>query len=256
MAKCKKTVLTLLVVMETLLISCDLQINDHTTGTQLPLSSSIFPQDHYSESASRSDQIATDEQLELPPVRHHTDRRALPSLTDLLPKAQKVNTSVRKRGRRSATLVWPTGSTFVAEFFFIIPITAPTGVKIPFTIDVPYKFTLPNITAADLFGGRGKQKKHDSRDRLDIYGVVEGLFSKFGVDGKACVLRAICEKTQLDLVNGGILGEFIAAILSASSSGYSDEMYEYHLAEYYGNTNADCRSTYPSCPMSLFQWLD
>ncbi|XP_066982689.1 uncharacterized protein [Macrobrachium rosenbergii] len=139
------------------------------------------------------------------------------------------------------------------------PISLPNhnhlSTEIPFTIDVPYRFTLPNITA-DLFGGKEKQTKHDSSDRLDMYGVVEGLLSKFGFDGKACLLRAICEKAQLSLVKAGMLGEFIETILSASSSRYSDQMYEYQLAEYYGSTHADCRSAYPSCPVSLFHWLD
>ncbi|XP_064101714.1 uncharacterized protein LOC135212198 [Macrobrachium nipponense] len=173
----------------------------------------------------------------------------------LLPRKQEAKAPSRSREKRSATLVWPPGSVFVVEFFFTVPITAPAGVSEPVEINVPYRFKLPNITA-DLFGGKEKQMKHESSDRLDMYGVVEGLLSKFGFDGKACVLRAICEKAQLSLVKAGMLGEFIETILSASSSTYSDQMYEYQLAEYYGSAHADCRSAYPSCLMSLFHWLD
>ncbi|XP_042887839.1 uncharacterized protein LOC122263475 isoform X2 [Penaeus japonicus] len=180
--------------------------------------------------------------------------RELHSLNDLLGKPDK--TQVKSRKKR-ATLIWPEDSQFVAEFYFTIPITAPTGVSIPFTIDVPYKFTLPNVTSSLL--GRGKangKNTHYFSERLDVYGVVEGIFEKFGMNGKACMLRAVCERAESHLVEAGMLGEVITTILAASSASSSNEIYEYQTAEYYGKTHGDCWNLYPGCPMSLFNWIE
>ncbi|KAK8371708.1 hypothetical protein O3P69_013560 [Scylla paramamosain] len=156
-----------------------------------------------------------------------------------------------KSRKKRAALYWPDGSVFIAEFFFVIPIEAPMGVSIPFTIDVPYEFTLPNITAADFF----KRENIGRDDRLNLYGVVERLFQRFGLDGRACVLRAVCERASSSLEGAGMLGEIITTILTASLSIASEGMYEYLVAEHNGRTRGDCWALYPSCPISLFNWL-
>lgn len=162
----------------------------------------------------------------------------------------KVKQGGKSRKKRAA-LYWPDGSVFIAEFFFVIPIEAPTGVSIPFTIDVPYEFTLPNITAENFF----KRENIGRDDRLNLYGVVERLFQRFGLDGRACVLRAVCEKASSSLEGAGMLGEVITTILTASLSVASEGMYEYLVAEHNGRTRGDCWALYPSCPVSLFNWL-
>ncbi|XP_071527775.1 uncharacterized protein, partial [Panulirus ornatus] len=169
------------------------------------------------------------------------------------PTRSKLGTTPTRSRKKRATLVWPSGSIFEVEFYLTIPITAPAGVTIPFTLDVPYRFKLPNLTTSN-FLGRGQSHKDD---RFHLYGVIEGLFDKFGADGRACVLRAVCEHAQTHLMGAGILGEVISTILVASSaSSSSEEMHEYVTAEFYGKSHGNCRSMYPTCPISLFSWLD
>ncbi|XP_050713139.1 uncharacterized protein LOC126996582 [Eriocheir sinensis] len=163
---------------------------------------------------------------------------------------EAVLPGVARRGRqrrKRAALYWPADSLFVAEFFFIVPIQAPTGVSIPFTIDVPYEFTLPNVTK---IGAMARD------DRLDLYGVVERLFERFGLDGRECLLRAVCERASSSLEGAGMLGEVLTTILTASLSTSSEGMYEYVLAEHNGRTDGECWTHYPRCPISLFNWLE
>nr|XP_027209229.1 uncharacterized protein LOC113802803 [Penaeus vannamei] len=195
-------------------------------------------------------------------VRRHAEddetrrTRELRRLNDLVSKDKPDKTEVKSR-RKRATLYWPEDSQFVAEFYFTIPISAPSGVTIPFTIDVPYKFKLPNVTSSILGRGTANSKtSHYFSERLDVYGVVEGIFEKFGMNGKACMLRAVCERAESHLVEAGMLGEVISTILAASSASSSDEIYEYQTAEYYGKTHGDCWNLYPGCPMSLFNWIE
>ncbi|XP_042215084.1 uncharacterized protein LOC121861429 [Homarus americanus] len=189
----------------------------------------------------------------------HPDKtNKLRFLMDLRHQQQYLTTTTQEKApsksrKRRATFYWPSGSKFVAEFYFTIPISAPTGVTIPLTLDVPYKFVLPNITTDDDMYGRDYKRQSD---RLDVYGIIEGLLNRFGMDGKSCMLRAVCERAQTNLVSAGMLGEVITTILMASSASSSEEMYEYVTAEYYGSTYGNCPSMYSGCPMSFFNWLE
>ncbi|KAG7172640.1 Splicing factor 3A subunit 2-like 2 [Homarus americanus] len=188
----------------------------------------------------------------------HPNKTELRFLMDLRHQQQYLTTTTQEKApsksrKRRATFYWPSGSKFVAEFYFTIPISAPTGVTIPLTLDVPYKFVLPNITTDDDMYGRDYKRQSD---RLDVYGIIEGLLNRFGMDGKSCMLRAVCERAQTNLVSAGMLGEVITTILMASSASSSEEMYEYVTAEYYGSTYGNCPSMYSGCPMSFFNWLE
>lgn len=46
-------------------------------------------------------------------------------------------------------------------------------------------------------------------ERALLYGVVEDFLSNFGLDGKACLLRAICEVHAHPLSNFGLIGEML-----------------------------------------------
>ena len=50
--------------------------------------------------------------------------------------------------------------------------------------------------------------------RAFIYEAVEDFLFKFGMDGKACLLRAICETHESPLIGYGLFGEFIDLFLS------------------------------------------
>ena len=53
---------------------------------------------------------------------------------------------------------------------------------------------------------------HDYRAML--YEVVEEFLFKFGMDGKACLLRAICEMHESPLMGYGLLGEMLELFLT------------------------------------------
>lgn len=51
-------------------------------------------------------------------------------------------------------------------------------------------------------------------ERAILYGVVEDLITTFGLNGKACLLRAICESHSKSLNNLGLLGEIMKLFFS------------------------------------------
>ncbi|XP_026479464.1 uncharacterized protein LOC113385849 [Ctenocephalides felis] len=92
-------------------------------------------------------------------------------------------------------------------------------------------------------------------ERVILYAALEDLLSSFGMDGKACLLRAICEVHARPMKRLGLIGEMLRLFLSASKSPYSDYLQEYVEAESTGAGNqgqTECWPYYKACPKSLF----
>ncbi len=47
-----------------------------------------------------------------------------------------------------------------------------------------------------------------------LYTAAEDLLSKFGMSGKPCLLRAICEMHESPLIGYGLFGEFMELFLT------------------------------------------
>ncbi|KAK4883798.1 hypothetical protein RN001_000069 [Aquatica leii] len=93
-------------------------------------------------------------------------------------------------------------------------------------------------------------------ERALLYTVVEDFLENFGLDGKACLLRAICEVHAHPLRNFGLLGEVIKLFFSASKSPFSDLLLEYVEAENAGKGKSGASECWPymkDCPKSLFE---
>ncbi|KAG5891418.1 hypothetical protein JTB14_031484 [Gonioctena quinquepunctata] len=93
-------------------------------------------------------------------------------------------------------------------------------------------------------------------ERALLYIMVEELLENFGMDGRACLLRAICEVHAHPLGNFGFLGEILRLFLSASKSPYAEMLNEYVEAENAGSGKlggpSECWPYMKDCPKSLF----
>ncbi|XP_065211260.1 uncharacterized protein LOC135839252 [Planococcus citri] len=91
-------------------------------------------------------------------------------------------------------------------------------------------------------------------ERALLYTVVEDLLASFGMDGKACLLRAICEvHSHSSIQKFGLLGEMLQLFFSASKSPFAELLDEYVEAEIVGREKRECWPYFKSCPKSLFQ---
>ncbi|KAJ4435375.1 hypothetical protein ANN_17989 [Periplaneta americana] len=91
-------------------------------------------------------------------------------------------------------------------------------------------------------------------ERALLYIVVEDLLANFGMDGKACLLRAICEVHGQSLHHFGLIGEIVKLFFTASKSPFADVLEEYVNAERAGQEHGhgECWRYYKACPKSLF----
>ncbi|XP_044263897.1 uncharacterized protein LOC123010820 [Tribolium madens] len=102
-----------------------------------------------------------------------------------------------------------------------------------------------------------EQYKHafHGGERALLYVVLEEFLENFGMNGKACLLRAICEVHAHPMTNFGLVGEMLKLFLSASKSPYSELLNEYVEAENAGRGKSGPSECWPymkDCPKSLF----
>ena len=120
--------------------------------------------------------------------------------------------------RRS--LVFPNGSELETRFKLILPVMGLFGLN-NIDISVPLTFTLPSMESARSFNLEAKHR--------GIFQAVEEFLTgwenwnknpgyhiflpRFGVPGKSCILRLICEISESrGLANNGILGKTVETI--------------------------------------------
>ncbi|XP_068206822.1 uncharacterized protein [Palaemon carinicauda] len=90
-------------------------------------------------------------------------------------------------------------------------------------------------------------------DREVMYFTIENTLESIGMNGKACLLRAICEMFQAPLDRYGILGEALEIFFSPSLSPYPEfRLGDYLEAELIGRSSGVCVDYEEDCSHSLF----
>ncbi|KAG5676780.1 hypothetical protein PVAND_006589 [Polypedilum vanderplanki] len=91
-------------------------------------------------------------------------------------------------------------------------------------------------------------------ERAILYAIVEDFLSNFGIAGKACVLRTICEvHSHHSIHQYGLLGEIFKLFFTASLSPYAEHLNEYIEAEKTGKGMRECLKYVKKCPQSIFK---
>ncbi|XP_065335934.1 uncharacterized protein LOC135936874 [Cloeon dipterum] len=96
-----------------------------------------------------------------------------------------------------------------------------------------------------------------SLDRWGLYESLEGVLERFGLQGRPCMLRAVCEAAAHSVDHDGIVGAALHILLSPSSS--SDNRTEgwhraYVRAERWGSRRRDCSRKFgTACPTGVLQ---
>merc|ERR1711962_1139099 len=90
-------------------------------------------------------------------------------------------------------------------------------------------------------------------DREMVFQVAEDYLSYVGMDGKQCLLRAICELFETPIQKHGLFGEILQLIFSVSNSiGAAERLADYLEAEEFGKKHKSCEKYYDGCSKSFF----
>jgi len=177
--------------------------------------------------------------------------------------------------------VMPPGSQLVLTPTLALPVIRypPSGLDSNMTISTPFTLKFDQMGLTDnknpfglipelntLIGssifGRRKRSVPDPEtpphlvhggERAFLYEYVENFLFNFGMDGKGCLLRAICETHESPLLGHGMVGEMLELFLTPSKSPYWEKMREYISAEMTGKKHGDCTKFEKDCAKSLYK---
>ncbi|KAL7645076.1 UNVERIFIED_CONTAM: hypothetical protein RMT77_003454 [Armadillidium vulgare] len=180
------------------------------------------------------------------PMEYHPYPESEPFYTDVVPEIQKA----ANRSKRTITIAWPYGppnALIISDFYINIEARNPGYVHAPLSLEVRIHQRFPNLT---LF-----EKNRSFNDRLNIFDTIEKVIESFGISGRWCLLRAICERSEYYVITDGLFSEIVSLLLSVGSSYEGLESRSYKEAFEHGRQFGDCGNKYSECPFSLFKWL-
>ncbi|KAJ8921343.1 hypothetical protein NQ315_002958 [Exocentrus adspersus] len=169
-----------------------------------------------------------------------------------------MDTSRHVISRQKRWLIWNEGVNWVQ---FIFGLGIPLEVKQQaITIGTVMKafYLMPTNSSVYTRPSINYIRKKRSGSRWILYDVLESYLSRYkSLDGKACLLKAICEVSQAPFDDrSGILAEVMHAVLTPSTT---EELItnnigtEYHAAEQLGKEVDSCDSVFPECGINLIQ---
>ncbi|XP_066141783.1 uncharacterized protein [Euwallacea fornicatus] len=159
----------------------------------------------------------------------------------------------RVLSRNKRWLVWKEGVNWVSMIFGLgIPVEVNlNSVVMGSTIKAYY--LLPDNSSVFTNPSIGDyQRKRRSASRWKIYELIESyLEQNHYEDGKACLLKSICQISAIKLEErSGLLAEIVHNILTPSSTKEELEdhtNYAYHFAEKVGKQVGKCDHVFPEC---------
>lgn len=116
--------------------------------------------------------------------------------------------------------------------------------------------TLPTLFPFSVTGRRSNRATDDHRQ--PVLQTIEDYVDRFSggsINGHACILRAICEATEVPLYADNMVAHMINAMLIPVNM--LDKFYrtqnDYIEAQHHGQYDQDCTRYYNDCDVSMFK---
>ncbi|XP_076044870.1 uncharacterized protein LOC143027468 [Oratosquilla oratoria] len=204
---------------------------------------------------------------------------------DILPDTESMaRDRLRLHHRRKRFLSFPTGSVLTVTPKLTIPWYSEGDVSSDKLFAFPLELNLPNATlrfakpmSSSMYGSYSKfsdspynifgstedpilstyssytsyKKRSLDYQRLSGFELMQKTMDSVGMNGRSCVLRAVCGMANQSLDDLGLIGEMIKLFFSAGYGEGSDEVADYVEAEELGRLHGGCDEKYPSCPMDF-----
>jgi len=177
------------------------------------------------------------------------------------------------KSRKKRTVNLPNQTSLRVQSRLIIP-QLPVGlylvwVKVRFFVRTMFTDSLSLSSDGDISSliasaGRSMDNilvRSVATDQHNVLGAIAEAFNKAGLDGKQCVLRAVCELEETPVKHWSIIGDMVTTLLQPKRGDNTTLLEDYHRAQDIGAESAangkdgDCWSFFPNCPLSLFNFI-
>uniref|UniRef100_A0A182RNA0 Uncharacterized protein n=1 Tax=Anopheles funestus TaxID=62324 RepID=A0A182RNA0_ANOFN len=145
---------------------------------------------------------------------------------------------------------------FVVPIFFRHPLprvivntyNLQANYRIPATIIYPHpESVFKNRALVDATVSRTSEPwPAIDQSRRQFFALLEHGMSRWGRNGRACLLRAVCEVAETPLKHNGLIGEIIDVIFTPAPTDPLDP--DYLVAQSHGQQGRDCTELYSACP--------
>ncbi|XP_034935146.1 uncharacterized protein [Chelonus insularis] len=160
--------------------------------------------------------------------------------------------------RQLRELTYPEDSEMGIFFALAIPLDDPISTKamsMAFFFEANYGLVRSKDERLNL-GKRALSSNQQRIDRKTIYQMLESKFEALGFPGRPCLLRTICETTHWSLhPHNGLIGDLLRILFTPSSSLDEKLPAEYTKAERSLGSLDDCGTTYPLCPITIYDYI-
>ncbi|XP_067005980.1 uncharacterized protein [Anabrus simplex] len=159
--------------------------------------------------------------------------------------------------RKLRYVVFPDTSTIGVFLAVAIPLDLPNkDVSVSWNFEANYNLphNATDITPGLVVPARSIRSMR-TVDRRRTYAMLERKFESEGLNGRDCLLRTICETSEMPLYHNGLLGDLMHVIFTPSSSADEGLPPDFDDAENMGKSGANCRQAYPGCPTGLYDFI-
>ncbi|XP_042888087.1 uncharacterized protein LOC122263627 isoform X2 [Penaeus japonicus] len=165
---------------------------------------------------------------------------------------------------RNRRLTLPPGTALVITPTLFLPMdrNLPTGYGASTSISIPIKISFDDFGITSEDNKWGLIDDHDAPspgdlaggDREMLFKIMEEVLVLLGMEGKDCLLRAICEMFEVPLLDHGFVGEMLELFFSSSRAPKAkDRLADYTKAEMRGKGGQDCTVYREQCTYSFFK---
>ncbi|XP_065562330.1 uncharacterized protein LOC136028420 [Artemia franciscana] len=123
-------------------------------------------------------------------------------------------------------------------------------------VNIPVTLFLDTLFEEEGFPIQKRSVAHSDQDH--IFHALEFGLSTIGVNGRACLLRTICELPSHPIMNSGLMGEILTIILTPKQ-GMNDFFRDYLESKgvdlVVNSTSKSCERLFSDCPFSVFDVL-
>ncbi|KYQ53408.1 hypothetical protein ALC60_07474 [Trachymyrmex zeteki] len=162
--------------------------------------------------------------------------------------ATEVDVAPRTLSRPKRYLIFPEGCNFQLVYCLTIGAYGRDG-DLVLGLTAALAWELPNKVNSKI------SNLLHRRSRSVVYPKMEAFLQSTGLDGRSCVMRALCEAGQRDpaqIGTGSFVQELLHTIFTLPKDGAKFERSEDHAYDRAYETSGDCERLYPTCQHSIY----
>ncbi|XP_047361157.1 uncharacterized protein LOC124953606 [Vespa velutina] len=152
----------------------------------------------------------------------------------------------------SPPLLYPFGGTIKLVVGFAVPIKL-AGRILVYGQNFQFQYALPqnatffsNLSQNRVFSRRRRDLDWYGRDLL--FNTLEQNFQRYGLNGRECLKKSICEAVVDPLIDEGLIGELLHLLLTPEHAEDPSFPEDFLQAAEIGQRNENCSKIFSSCP--------